>query len=59
MKDAHWTLGAYDGVIVYEAPDDETMTTFLLTVAEQGFVKTHTLRAFSEPEIKKIIGRMP
>jgi uncharacterized protein with GYD domain len=59
MKDAHWTLGAYDGVIVYEAPDDETMTAFLLTVAEEGFVKTHTLRAFSEPEIKKIIGRMP
>ena len=59
MKDAYWTLGAYDGIIVYEAPDDETMTAFLLTVAGEGFVKTHTLRAFSEPEIKKIIGSMP
>lgn len=59
MKDAHWTLGAYDGVLTYEAPDDETMTAFLLAVAEEGFVKTQTLRAFAEPEIKKIIGKMP
>jgi len=58
LKDVHWTLGAHDGVVVYEAPDDETITAFLLGVAEEGFVKTQTLRAFSEPEIKKIIGKM-
>jgi uncharacterized protein with GYD domain len=59
VKDVHWTLGAYDGVVVYEAPDDETMTAFLLAVAEAGFVRTHTLRAFAEPEMKKIIEKMP
>jgi uncharacterized protein with GYD domain len=58
LKDAHWTLGAYDGVCVYEAPDDETITAFLLGAAEEGFVKTQTMRAFSEPEMKKILGKM-
>jgi len=58
LKDMYWTLGAYDIVSVLEAPDDETMTAFMLGAAEEGFVKTHTLRAFSEPEMKKIIGKM-
>lgn len=59
LQDAHWTLGAIDGVLTYEAPDDETMTAYLLAVAEEGFVKTQTMRAFTESEIKKIIGKMP
>jgi uncharacterized protein with GYD domain len=58
VKDVYWTLGAHDGVVVYEAPDDETITAFLLGAAEAGFVKTQTLRAFSESEMKKIIGKM-
>jgi uncharacterized protein with GYD domain len=58
VKDVYWTLGAYDGVVVYEAPDDQTITAFLLGVAEAGFVKTHTLRAFAETEMKKVIGKM-
>ncbi len=59
VKDLYWTLGAHDGVIVYEAANDETITAFLLSAAEAGFVKTQTLRAFSESEMKKIIGKMP
>lgn len=59
MKDVYWTLGAYDGVVTYEAPDDATITAFLLGVAEAGFVRTHTLRAFPEAEMKKIIEKMP
>jgi len=58
LKDMYWTLGAHDVVSVLEAPDDETMTAFMLGAAEEGFVKTQTLRAFSEPEMKKIIGKM-
>ena len=59
VKDVYWTLGAHDGVVMYDAPDDATITAFLLSAAEAGFVKTETLRAFSEPEMKKIIGKMP
>ena len=31
FKDAIWTLGAHDGVLVFEAPDDETATAVILS----------------------------
>ena len=58
IKDKFWTLGAYDVVLVFEAPDDATMTAFMLSAAEEGFVKSQTLRAFGEPEMKKILAMM-
>ena len=58
MKESYWTLGRYDVVAVFEAPDDETMTAFSLSVARLGNVKTQTLRAFSAPEMASILGKM-
>jgi uncharacterized protein with GYD domain len=58
MKESYWTLGAYDVVAVFDAPDDETMTAFSLSVAKLGNVKTQTLRAFSSKEMGGILGRM-
>ena len=51
MKESYWTLGQYDVVAVFEAPDDESMTAFSLSVARLGNVKTQTLRAFSSKEM--------
>ncbi len=59
LKEIYWTLGAYDAAAVFEAPDDETLTSFMLGAAEEGFVRTHTLRAFPEAEMKKIINKLP
>src|SRR5262245_20120471 len=58
MKESYWTLGAYDVVAVFEAPDDETMTAFSLSVAKLGNVKTQTLRAFSSKEMGGILAKM-
>lgn len=58
MKESYWTLGAYDVVGVFEAPDDETMTAFSLSVARLGNVKTQTLRAFSGKEMGGILGKV-
>ena len=58
LKETYWTLGAVDLVGVFEAPDDETMTAFSLSVAKLGNVKTQTLRAFSSAEMNKILGKM-
>src|SRR5262249_55125327 len=33
MKESFWTLGKYDVVALFEAPDDETMTAFSLSIA--------------------------
>jgi len=58
MKESYWTLGQYDVVAVFEAPDDESMTAFSLSVAKLGNVKTQTLRAFSGKDMTGIIGKM-
>jgi len=52
----YWTLGSFDGVIVFEAPDDETATAAMLGLASKGNVQTTTARAFEAGEIEKIIG---
>ncbi|KAB2912241.1 MAG: GYD domain-containing protein [Hyphomicrobiaceae bacterium] len=58
MKESYWTLGQYNVVAVFEAPDDDTMTAFALSVARLGNVKTQTMRAFSAKEMSAIIGKM-
>ena len=58
MRETYWTLGQFDVVAVLEAPDDETMTAFSLSVAKLGNVKTQTLRAFSSQDMAAILGKM-
>ena len=57
MKESYWTLGQYDVVAVFEAPNDEAMTAFALSVARLGNVKTQTLRAFSDKEMTGIVDK--
>jgi uncharacterized protein with GYD domain len=54
VKEAFLVMGRYDMVLVYEAPDDETMAKVALTLGARGNVSTETLRAFNEAEYKKI-----
>jgi uncharacterized protein with GYD domain len=58
MKEIYWTVGQYDVVATYEAPDDATMTALALAVGAQGNVRTTTLRAFSKEEMSKILGKV-
>ena len=58
MGETYWTLGAVDVVAVLEAPDDETMTAFSLSVAKLGNVRTQTLRAFTAAEMLKLLEKM-
>jgi len=53
-----WTLGAYDVVLLVDAPDDETMTAFMLKVGSLGNVKTATMRAFGKEEMEKILAKI-
>jgi len=47
--------GQYDGVLIFDVPNEEALTKFLLTNAKAGNVRTATLRAFSEEEAAKYI----
>ncbi|MDX1435236.1 MAG: GYD domain-containing protein [Anaerolineales bacterium] len=53
-----WLLGEYDGVVVHEAPDDETVTRLLLQAGMQGNIRTTTMRAFGEEEIERVVGEL-
>ncbi len=53
-----WTMGEYDAVMVTEAPDDETMTRFLLGAGRQGNIRTTTMRAFSAQDMQKIVSKL-
>src|SRR5438046_5841081 len=53
-----WTLGAYDVVVMFDAPNDETMSAFLLKIGSMGNVKSHTLRAFRKEEMESILAKI-
>ena len=57
FKDLYWTVGAYDLVVTFEAPDEETLAAALLTLAAQGNLRTTTLRAFSSDEMRGVIAK--
>jgi uncharacterized protein with GYD domain len=53
-----WTMGAYDGVVLFDAPDDETMTAFAAKVSSLGNVRTETMRAFRKEEMEGILSKI-
>jgi uncharacterized protein with GYD domain len=59
IKQMYWTLGQYDQVCVFEAPNDETAATVLLSADILGNIRTQTLRAFTSIEMEKILASIP
>src|SRR5436190_22013732 len=55
----YWTLGAFDGVIVCEAPDEESATAAMLHLGSLGNIRTQTARAYGAGEMEKILGLLP
>jgi uncharacterized protein with GYD domain len=55
LIDIYVTLGRYDVVEIFEAPDDETAYAILLDLARHGNVTTETLRAFTRDEAENIV----
>ena len=58
VTNVYWTLGEYDGLLIFEAPDDETAMTVLLHLGSLGNVHTTTVRAFSAAEMDNIVGKV-
>jgi uncharacterized protein with GYD domain len=58
LEQAYWTVGAYDMVTVFEAPDDEAISAHLLEIGSLGNVRTTTLRAYDEEEMSVILQRL-
>jgi len=58
VKDVYWTLGDQDGVLIFEAADDETATALLLHLGAMGNVHTTTVRAFTATEMDTILAKV-
>lgn len=58
VRDAFWTLGPYDVVLLLEAPDDQSVTAFSLKLGALGNVKTQTMRAFRSEEMEGILAKL-
>jgi uncharacterized protein with GYD domain len=59
IKGMYWTLGQYDQVCIFEAPDDETVAGVLLAADMLGNIRTQTLRAFTASEMEKVLAKVP
>ena len=58
VKEQYWCMGAYNGVIIFDAPDDETATAAMLSLSSREYVTTQTLRSFTATEMSKILGKI-
>jgi uncharacterized protein with GYD domain len=58
FKAFYMTLGQYDHVLVYEAPDDAVAARFSLLLGALGSVRTQTLKAFPEAAYREIIASL-
>jgi len=55
FKSLYMTMGDYDLIVIYEAPDDAVAARFSLLLGQMGSVRTRTLKAFPEAAYREII----
>lgn len=58
VKSLYWTLGAHDGVLIFEALDDAAASAFLLSLGKAGNVRAQTMRAFDRGEFDGILSNV-
>jgi uncharacterized protein with GYD domain len=58
VTDIYWTLGQFDGLFIFEAPDDETATALLLHIGTLGNVQTTTAKAFAAAQMDKVLAKL-
>jgi uncharacterized protein with GYD domain len=58
FRSLYMTMGDYDLVFVYEAPDDAVAARFTLVLGQLGTVRTRTLKAFPEGAYREIINSL-
>jgi uncharacterized protein with GYD domain len=57
VKELRWTMGAYDGFVLFDAPDGDTACALLHHLTSRGSVKTQTMQTFSAEEMGSILAR--
>jgi uncharacterized protein with GYD domain len=58
IKETYWTVGRYDIVHVFEAPDDQAAAAISIALGSIGNVRTETMRAFEAEDMSKILSEV-
>jgi uncharacterized protein with GYD domain len=58
LKAFYMLQGQYDGVLIFDVPNEDALTKYLLVTGAAGNVRTTTLRAFTEGEFMKHIAAL-
>ena len=58
VEQVYWALGECDGCLVLDAPDEEAATAMLLRLAQQGNVRTRTLRLYDKDEFEQVLAKV-
>ena len=59
FRSLYVTMGEYDLVVIYDAPDDAVAARFVLILGKTGNVRTSSLKAFPEEAFRQIIASLP
>ncbi len=55
VKEQYWCMGRYDGLMIFDAADDDTATAGMLSLNALNNVTTQTMRAFTAAEMNRIL----
>lgn len=58
FRSLYLTMGNYDLVAIYDAPDDAVAARFTLILGKMGNVRTTSMKAFPEEAMRQIIASL-
>ena len=58
MKSTFWTIGRYDIIHIFDAPNDEAAASVAFALGSIGNVRTETMRTFDLEEVTRIVGEV-
>jgi uncharacterized protein with GYD domain len=59
MKEIYWTMGQFDLIGIFDAPDDASMSAVALAISAAGNVRGQTLRAYTREEMDAVLKKLP
>ena len=58
VRHVFWTMGRFDGLVVFDAPNEETAAAVMLQLSSRGNVHTETMRAYESSDMEQILGKL-
>ena len=58
LREMFWTVGKYDAICILEAEDEASLVAFNVGTAQQGNVRSQSLRALTAAEFDKILAKV-